>query len=58
MSASNLFGRGFNEKKLELIIEGYPNVLISKETDSQKVDKISSIKGMAKKTSEALGAYC
>ena len=53
MSASNIFGRGFSEKKLELIIEGYPNVLISKETDPQKVDKISSIKGMAKKTSEA-----
>jgi NAD-dependent DNA ligase len=53
MSASNIFGRGFSEKKLELIMEGYPNVLISKETDSQKVDKISSIKGMAKKTSQA-----
>jgi NAD-dependent DNA ligase len=53
MSASNIFGRGFSEKKLELIMEDYPNVLISKETDPQKVDKISSIKGMAKKTSQA-----
>jgi NAD-dependent DNA ligase len=53
MSASNLFGRGFNEKKLELIMESYPNVLLSKENDSQKIEKITKIKGMAYKTSEA-----
>jgi DNA ligase (NAD+) len=53
MSASNLFGRGFNEKKLELIMSNYPNVLISKETRNQKIEKIAAIKGMAEKTSEA-----
>ena len=53
MSASNLFGRGFNEKRLELIMESYPNVLLSKESNSQKINKISSIKGMGEKTSEA-----
>jgi NAD-dependent DNA ligase/DNA polymerase/3'-5' exonuclease PolX len=53
MSASNMFGRGFSEKKLELIMESYPNVLLSKESDAQKVSKISAIKGMAVKTSEA-----
>jgi NAD-dependent DNA ligase len=53
MSASNMFGRGFSEKKIELIMESYPNVLLSKETDSQKVAKISAIKGMATKTAEA-----
>ena len=31
MSASNMFGRGFSEKRLELIMESYPNVLLSKE---------------------------
>jgi len=30
MSASNLFGRGFSEKKLELILEGYPDILLAK----------------------------
>jgi NAD-dependent DNA ligase len=53
MSASNMLGRGFSEKKIELIMEAYPNVLVSKETNSQKVLKISAIKGMAEKTAEA-----
>jgi len=52
MAASNMFGRGFSEKKIELIMESYPNVLLSKETNSQKIQKISSIKGMATKTAE------
>ena len=53
MSASNMFGRGFSEKKIELIMDAYPNVLLSKETDAQKVAKISAIKGMATKSAEA-----
>ena len=52
MSASNIFGRGFSEKKLELIMESYPQVLISKETNTQKISKIASIKGMAEKSAE------
>jgi len=53
MSASNIFGRGFSEKKLELIIESYPQVLLSKESTKQKIAKVASIKGMAEKTAEA-----
>lgn len=53
MSASNLFGRGFSEKKLELIIESYPDVLLSKENNTEKVRKITAIKGMSQKTAEA-----
>jgi NAD-dependent DNA ligase/predicted flap endonuclease-1-like 5' DNA nuclease len=53
MSASNLFGRGFSEKKIELIMDAYPTVLLSNETNSQKIAKISAIKGMAAKTAEA-----
>ena len=53
MTASNMFGRGFSEKKIELIMEAYPKVLLSKETESQKIAKISSIKGMAIKSAEA-----
>lgn len=52
MSASNIFGRGFSEKKLELIMESYPIVLLSKESNSYKIEKIASIKGMAKKSAE------
>jgi len=53
MSASNMFGRGFNEKKIELIMNAYPKVLLSNETDCQKIAKISAIKGMADKSAEA-----
>ena len=53
MSASNMFGRGFSEIRLELITESYPNVLLSKESNAVKVSKISAIKGMAEKTAEA-----
>jgi len=53
MSASNMFGRGFSEKKLELIMDAYPTVLLSKESNSQKIAMISSIKGMAEKSAEA-----
>ena len=53
MSSSNMFGRGFSEKRIELIMESYPKVLLSRETNLQKIDKISLIKGMALKSAEA-----
>ena len=53
MAASNIFGRGFSEKRLDLIMEAYSTVLLSKETNSQKINKISSIKGMAEKTAQS-----
>jgi NAD-dependent DNA ligase/predicted flap endonuclease-1-like 5' DNA nuclease/predicted nucleotidyltransferase len=53
MSSSNVFGRGFSEKKIELIMEYYPSVLISNESNTQKIAKIAAIKGMASKSAEA-----
>jgi NAD-dependent DNA ligase len=53
MSGSNLFGRGFSEKKIELIMEAYPDVLTNSESIEQKITKVSAIKGMAKKTAES-----
>ena len=53
MSASNMFGRGFSEKKIELIMVSYPKVLLSKESNAQKITKILAIKGMATKSAEA-----
>ena len=53
MSASNIFGRGFSGKKTELIMEAYPNILVSTESAQEKVNKVASIKGMAKKTAES-----
>jgi len=53
MSASNMFGRGFSEKKIDLIMESYPKVLLSNESDALKITKISAIKGMATKSAES-----
>ena len=53
MAASNIFGRGFSDKKIELIMDIYPDILLTKESESLKIEKISSIKGMATKSAEA-----
>jgi DNA ligase (NAD+) len=53
MSASNIFGRGFSDKRIELILGDYPDVLTANESPSEKIKKIAAIKGMATKTAEA-----
>jgi DNA ligase (NAD+) len=57
MSASNIFGRGFSMKKIELIMNELPDILISKETDSQKIKAVSEVKGMATKSAEAFVSH-
>ena len=56
MSATNIFGRGFSEKRIELIMDAYPNAFNNSISDSEKIKKISEIKGMAIKTAEAFVA--
>lgn len=56
MTASNKFGHGFSEKKMELILNELPDILISKETDEEKITAIEDIKGMGRKTAEAFVA--
>jgi NAD-dependent DNA ligase len=53
MAASNIFGRGFSDKKLELILNELPDILISTKTTGQKVAQVTAIKGMAEKTATA-----
>jgi len=50
MSVSNLFGRTLGEKKIELIMNKYSDILISKENEEEKTQKIQNIKGIAEKT--------
>jgi len=53
MSATNLFGRGFSVKKLELILDpetGYPDILLAKIPPAKKIEKVASIKGMGEKS--------
>ena len=54
MSVSNIFGRGISEKKIEPILEAYPNVLTDTDTPAEaKIARIRQIKGMAQKTASA-----
>ena len=54
MSASNIFGRGFSDKKIELILNDLgPTILTSEDTEEYKVAKIEKLKGMSTKTAEA-----
>jgi DNA ligase (NAD+) len=53
MAASNIFGRGFSDKKMELILDELPDILISDESDDEKINSVASIKGMAIKSAEA-----
>ena len=52
MAASNIFGRGFSDKRIQLILENYPDVLTSSISDAAKIDKLAKIKGMSHKTAE------
>jgi DNA ligase (NAD+) len=53
MSASNIFGRGFSEKRIELILKEIPDILISNESNTEKIADICCIKGLSLKTAEA-----
>ena len=53
MSATNIFGRGFSDKKITLIMDEFPDILISDKSDAYKIQYVSQIKGMAFKTAEA-----
>lgn len=52
MAASNLFGRGFSDKKIELILLEFPDILTSNLSDTEKINKVSNIKGMASKSAK------
>jgi len=66
MASSNIFGRGISEKKIEPIMEMYPNILgdMGMDTGSvsglgfsdselkKKIEMVKKVKGIAEKTAE------
>jgi len=52
MAASNLFGRGISTKKIETILDIYPDIIMSSHTSEQKIVMCEKLKGFSKKTSE------
>ena len=53
MVGSNIFGRGFSEKKIEIILNEIPDILVVDLTKEEKVSRVKDIKGMALKSAEA-----
>lgn len=51
--SSNTFGRGFSQKKIELIFENEPDILTSADSDDAKIGKLQAIKGLERKTAQA-----
>jgi len=46
MVASNLLGRGLGERKIRPILESEPNILLSTESNEEKIKKLKAIQGI------------
>ena len=56
MVASNLLGRGMGERKLKPILEMYPNILVSDESDEDKIKMLKSVDGIGPENSKSFVA--
>ena len=52
MHATNIFGRGFGKKRFESILSFVPNILISDKSESEKLELLLQVEGMARKSAE------
>jgi len=50
-AASNIFGRGFGEKRIELILKELPNIITEDSSNQEKINKLKVIDGLGAKTS-------
>jgi DNA ligase (NAD+) len=46
MKASNIFGRGFGERKVKPILDKYPDILTSDESSAIKIEKVMNVEGI------------
>lgn len=53
MAASGLLGRGMGHRKLEPIIAAYPDILTSKLSEAEKIQKLKTVKGIGKENAES-----
>lgn len=53
MNASNIFGRGFGEKRIDALLDTYPTILTSKDSDAMKKQKILGLEGFGEKTASS-----
>ena len=52
MAASGTMGRGLGERKLKPIMEKYPNILISGETENEKMEMLIIVDGIGKENAK------
>jgi len=52
-ASSNIFGRGFGERKIEPILEMFPTILDSKGSKEEKIQQVLQVKGIAEKSAGA-----
>ena len=52
MAASNIFGRGMGKRRLQPIIDAYPDIIKGTMSKSESEEKIAALKGFGKKTSK------
>ena len=57
MVASNLFGRGMGEKRIEAVLEAYPDILTSPLSMKKKAVMVHDIEGFASKTAVAFVSH-
>ena len=50
MGASNIFGRGLGTKRIVAIMEEYPDILTSSESEQEKIEKVAQLDGFKDKT--------
>ena len=49
-AASNIFGRGFGEKRISIILKNEPNIITEELSKNEKINKLKNIDGLALKT--------
>ena len=54
MAASNIFGRGLGTKRIIAIMDEYPNILTSNDSEKEKLEKVSGLDGFKDKTARSV----
>ena len=57
MGASNIFGRGLGTKRIVAIMNEYPNILTSSESQEEKIEKVAQLDGFKDKTARLFVPY-
>lgn len=50
MDASNIFGHGMGENRIKLVLQQYPDILVTTESNEEKREMVMDIDGFAEKT--------